>query len=393
MTTLIECACGCGTKISPKGKNGKPRKYLKGHQTKNRKFVDKSDPVYWEKRLAKFLKQGRLCASGSGELLKVPPQWIERAIQKKGVSFYWPKFNEGSIPQVSCACGCGNLTDGFSQKGEPRICVPEHGGKLADLSTRMVDWEKRLKEVNEKAPLCACGCGEKIYRTLEQVQYYSKIPKYISGHSSRKACVNEMTSFERSVIYGTLLGDNSIGVPTTGSARISFTHGSTQKEYAYHKREVLKRFACTLKEGVSKGYKKGSLSYRGCTSSMPILDGVFDNVTVDGVKRVNERWLSFIDDVALAYWFMDDGSVQRCKRGRSKGEAYNSALHTEGFSYDENLLLKNLLLQNFGVESHIKKSRVYFYLYMDRSNTQTLLRLIEPHLHKSMRYKGLIWHD
>lgn len=393
MSTLIECACGCGTKITPKGKNGKPRKFLKGHQTRNRKFVDKSDPVYWEKRLAKFLKQGRLCASGSGETLKVSPQWIERAIQKKGVGFYWPKFNEGSIPQVPCACGCGTLVDGFSQKGEPRICVPEHGGKLADQSAMMVDWEKRLTEVNEEAPLCACGCGEKIYRTLEQVKSYTPFPKYLSGHSSRKACVNEMTSLERSFIYGTLLGDNSIGVPTTGNARISFTHGSTQKEYAYHKAEILKRFSCKVTEGVSVGYKKGSASYRGKTSSMPILTEVMNNVTDRGAKRVNERWLSFIDEVALAYWFMDDGSVQRCREGVSKGQAYCSALHTEGFSHEENKLLKNLLLERFSVESHIKKTKGYFYLYIDRANTQTLLRLVEPHLHESMRYKGLIWHD
>lgn len=389
MVEYIFCGCGCGIEITLRGKNGKRRKYLKGHQNKNRKFVDRTNPTYWEQRISKWYRKGVLCLCGCGDPILVSEEWISNALTKKGVGFYYPKFNEGHIPKKLCACGCETLINAFDQKGQPKKCVPEHGGLLADFTTRMVDWEQRTQEVNEKAPYCGCGCKEKIYRTLDQVKNYSKIPKYLQGHGGRKACILQMTFFEQSFVYGSLLGDCSISYRAKGPPRITFTHGKPQKDYAYHKKEVLKRFACEVREAPSGGF--GTLSYLGRTSCVPALETVLNIVSPNGKKQVNKKWLSFVDEVALAYWFMDDGSVQRSKYTVSEGQAMNSSFHTEGFSYEEQELLQEHLWERFQIKVEIKPTRSYFYLYINRENTRKLLEIITPYLCDSMKYKGLVW--
>jgi len=139
----------------------------------------------------------------------------------------------------------------------------------------------------------------------------------------------------------------------------------------------------------------GDTSYQGRTSCMPLFESVWDVVRRDGKKQVNPEWLSKVNPRGLAYWFMDDGSVQRNHNhnNKNRGQVYNAALHTEGFSEQENHLLSDFLSFEYGVGAQVKQTRDHFYLYIPRKSAVRLLEVVEPYLHESMAYKGVMWLD
>jgi hypothetical protein len=52
---------------------------------------------------------------------------------------------------------------------------------------------------------------------------------------------------------------------------------------------------------------------------------------------------------ALAYWYMDDGSVKRNKDGK----IISCVLNTQGFSYHDQKILAQALGSNFGFQVNI----------------------------------------
>lgn len=379
MGTQIQCGCGCGTWISKKGKNGKPRKYLKGHQTKGRKVL--RDDAYLLKRLTK-LNDGRFCECGCSKPLLLTFDWLK----SKGAArnLYPPKFLEGHMPRTFCECGCGEEIDAFSARGLPRSYVPAHAGKAA-RGVLKVDWTQRLQTWQANAPLCACGCGQVLTRTEAQLKFYLKDPKYSPGHHRRRACVQKLTQKERDIIFGSLLGDMSISRPKE-TPRLQFTHSQKQRAYATHKAEELGRLGWLLREQ-KEPTSFGGFVLQGSSSCMPVLDEVWQVVRSGGAgKVVTKRWLEEVGELGLAFWFMDDGSV-----GRKRGVVTHSAFHTEGFTFSENHLLCDWLFSRFGVTAQVKSTRTYFYLYLPREETNFLLEKITPHLCPSMAYKGLKW--
>jgi len=389
---MVECACGCGTRITRKGKNGKPRKYLRGHQTRGRKMVDRSSEAYWENRVRRMNTSAPLCRCGCGNPVTITVSWLKQASENGTRPVWRPKYVEGHMPQVPCGCGCGTLVDILDVRGQPRSCVPSHAGRLSTPPEK-VDWESRTSEWNQNAPDCACGCGKPLVRTVGQMRAYIPDPDYLPGHNQRKACVLYMTPEEESFIYGSLLGDGCLTRSATGTPRFVFTHGASQKAYAEHKIEVLSRFGASLRRVENAGF--GDTSYQGRTSCMPLFESVWDVVRRDGKKQVNPEWLSKVNPRGLAYWFMDDGSVQRNHNhnNKNRGQVYNAALHTEGFSEQENHLLSDFLSFEYGVGAQVKQTRDHFYLYIPRKSAVRLLEVVEPYLHESMAYKGVMWLD
>lgn len=353
-------------------------------------MVDRTTEAYWMKRLHCLNASPPRCLCGCGAPVEVALPWLKEASTDGTRPVWRPKYLLGHMPQVPCGCGCGTLVDILDVRGQPRSCVPSHAGRLSTPPEK-VDWESRTSEWNQNAPDCACGCEKPLVRTVGQMRAYFSDPDYLPGHNQRKACVLHMTPEEESFIYGSLLGDGCLTRPTTGTPRFMFTHGAPQKAYAEHKVEVLSRFGASLRRVENAGF--GDLSYQGRTSCMPIFEGVWDVVRRDGKKRVTSEWLSKVDPRGLAYWFMDDGSVQRNRHARNRGTVSSAALHTEGFSEQENHLLSDFLREEHGVKAQVKPTRDYFYLYLPRVEANALVGLVQPYLHESMLYKGVTWLD
>jgi len=115
----------------------------------------------------------------------------------------------------------------------------------------------------------------------------------------------------------------------------------------------------------------------------PALNAYYGMFYEGGKKRINLEILNRLNALGLAVWYMDDGSYHQ----RNK----MSTLYTNGFSYDETLMIKewfknrwNLLPKIFSISARSKK---YYYPSFGASETRKLVNIIQPYIHQSMRYK------
>lgn len=307
-------------------------------------------------------------------------EWLRARASQRCV--WLPHYKEGHVPKTSCACGCGTLIEAFRERNLPQTYLREHAGRGA-RGVLKVNWVERAAQWNANASKCLCGCGEYLTRTSEQLRAHIPDPSYLPGHHARRACVEALTSREESIIFGTLLGDMSITRPTA-TPRLAFTHGPDQLEYARHKVEVLGRLGWWF-DPSHKSDGWGSTSVRGSSACMPILESIWQVVRPRDRKEVTHAWVGKLDEVALAYWYMDDGSTSR----NSEGVVTHAAIHTEGYSREENDLLRDGVEVRFGVRARVSVSRGYPYLYFPRGEAMKLLQIVTPLLHPSMAYKGI----
>lgn len=378
---LVPCACGCGTLITSRGKNGKPRRYIAGHQNKGRVIVRD-----WSTRLRHLNTRGakRKCACGCGKPIIVDLPWLQA--QKEQPCVWLPKYIPEHTPMGPCACGCGDTIALVNARGIPVRYAPHHAGGLPGPKGPRCDWDSRLLETNANLGYCACGCGGVLSRTLDQVRQQSgRVPKFLPGHNNRKhPVVPVLTPLETSVILGCLLGDYSIIRPhLTANPRLEFSHGLPQKDYAQHKMGVLHRLGWWTREELSKGYKPGSTLVVGHTSCQPVLEPLFQLTRPQGKKKtVSIDWLSYVDPVAMAYWFMDDGSMSW-----SFGHISCVSLHTEDFTEAENDLLAEWLRSKGYSETRVAWADGYPYLYLPRKSATAFIESVKDFVHPSMLYK------
>ena len=278
---------------------------------------------------------------------------------------------------VPCSCGCGTLL-GRNRWGRQRQFVLGH--QMAKRST--AEWRHIYQELLDSAPLCACGCGERVrpfcgslatFISRRNHGYY----RYLRGHDKRPSNWEvELTLDERQAILGTLLGDSSIGLPNRRSTnpRLTANHGFGQRAWIEHKALALRRLGVHLSEAPNPGY--GSTHIRLATRCLPCLEPIRMLVAPRGTKRISYEWLEGLGSIGLAWWIGDDGS--------SAGRTFN--LHTEGFSNEDVQLAAEWFEDRYGPVT-VRSARGYRLLYVSAPARRQLLPLVEPHLPDSMQYK------
>ena len=199
------------------------------------------------------------------------------------------------------------------------------------------------------------------------------------GSSSRTS----LTSLERQIVLGTMLGDSSLSYPDklySRFPRLAHNHGPDQFEYGNWLNAQLP--SLNMKGKVAKNLGYGSSILRSASSCHPDLELIHKLCTVDGKKRVNREWLDRIGPVGLAVWFMDDGS-------RMGGSA--ARLHTEGFSFEENQCIADWFA-SLGLTPRVLTYRGYFYIAFRNEDTRSLLNVVRPHIIPSLAYKATLTH-
>ena len=196
-------------------------------------------------------------------------------------------------------------------------------------------------------------------KNLKIVSTGKKVPYYFSGDSDQ-------------VILGSLLGDGHLGKnPNSENARISIVN--KQEEYAKFKARML---GGARIDKCFSGFKEGSFSYRVTSKTVDAKEYSFDEI----LHRLNEK--------GLAIWFMDDGSAHiHPEHGLQR-----ITFHTEAYSLEENEQLIKVLKARFNVTANLFTSskpdgRTYYYLGINKENSQILYDLIGPYLHESMSHK------
>lgn len=192
-----------------------------------------------------------------------------------------------------------------------------------------------------------------------------------------------LTEEQEQMILGSLLGDLNLSHPQSNrhnNSRLAIVHSVKQKALFMKKVEILGEFMGAYRlETPPPDKRTGKIyqTYRGNSHSHPIFTNIYNILYINKVKTVTEEYLSKIHHpIALAYWFMDDGSK-------------NGEIATRLFSISECELLQKWLLEKFNTQSTIRKDKNHdwTYVYIKQESRSHFEELIKPYIIPEMYYK------
>jgi recombination protein RecA len=173
------------------------------------------------------------------------------------------------------------------------------------------------------------------------------------------------------VVLGSALGDGSLRKTGRHTASLRIGHGAAQDAY------------CTWKHALFGGLShklvrnsRGGLSFdtRGCYE----LASVRETAYADRLKDPSAEMVEALTPLAIAIWYMDDGTFDSRRQNRS-------SICFKGLSGPAQERLKGWFEQR-GISAHLSPlGRLDFNV----SATQALHKMIAPYIHPSMAYKLL----
>lgn len=183
-----------------------------------------------------------------------------------------------------------------------------------------------------------------------------------------------------SVLTGILLGDGYIS-PT---GRLTINHCEQQQDYIKLNQQILggKIRNTVAKKMTGTGYLKEE--YFGYSLGCPInaqTKKLRELAYPNGKKSV-KNILQYIDEKSLAFWYMDDGYLTT-----SRGAYPTMGLCTHGFTYADNILLKEMFSTTFDINCAIKKDKTYYYLVFPYGESLKFWNIVAPYICDSMKYK------
>lgn len=199
-------------------------------------------------------------------------------------------------------------------------------------------------------------------------------------YSNRQSAANELNNNQLQVLLTGFFGDGSLYSRQRENKKINFYYStnSIYKEYMEYKKNLLSDL-CTSKitESINQGFKKNTI-YRihSCTSS----------AITKIAELAPEKAISLMDDLGLALWFYDDGSLHKTK------EFYN--LNTQKFSREFNQdVIVPFLKNNFDITAiptieRKQDGREFWYLRIRRfEGAFTITEILKKHFVNCFNYK------
>lgn len=209
-----------------------------------------------------------------------------------------------------------------------------------------------------------------------------------------------LTQQQKDLLVGTLLGDGNLQTETQGRTwRYRAIQKVEHKDYLFHKYEILQEFCPTEPKlsrvedvRTNKTYERwmfntkvhGSLRFYGN------MFYTYDRKTQRMVKDVPLNIEKFLTPLAVAYWYMDDGSIKYL------GKSNAMRICTESFSDHGVYRLERALKKLYDIEAtHTQKNKIVngkkvrggLRLVINEKASAAFRELIKPHLVDCMKYK------
>lgn len=188
----------------------------------------------------------------------------------------------------------------------------------------------------------------------------------------------ELSDKQEQFILGSLLGDLSIDL--TGkmkNAKLCLVHSIKQEELFMNKVEILGEFMGNYKLYSQYDNRTDKIyqTWRGNSKAHKLFNEVYNLLYPNKIKTITQEYLDKINHpIALAYWFMDDGS--EC-----------GTIATNCFSLEEVELLINWLKTKWNIISTKQKNKENYVLHISQKSRLDFERLIFPYIVPSMYYK------
>ena len=189
-----------------------------------------------------------------------------------------------------------------------------------------------------------------------------------------------LSEIQEQMILGSLLGDLSIRCNVNGkNARLCLVHCEKQKSLFMEKVKILGDFMssyrlCTPKPDNRTG--RVYTGYRGSSKAHSVFEDLYKLIYPNNKKTITKEYLDKINHpIALAYWFMDDGT-------------YNGTIATNSFSENEVDLLVDFLYEKFNIQTHKRiNTKNQFVIFIESKSRERFDSLIAPYFVESMKYK------
>ena len=188
----------------------------------------------------------------------------------------------------------------------------------------------------------------------------------------------KLNQFQEFVLIGTLLGDGYLRLSRSGkSARLQICHSQKAKDYLYWLYGVFKPFIFSQPDFQisNQALRFTTISHPDFLKFQQLFYQNNSKIIPDNIKQLLYHPLS------LAVWFMDDGN------GYQKSSAYR--ISTYAFKLKGNHKLIECLNANFNIKANlIHDSKGYqIYIPAKNGNASKFLKLVEPYIISSMKYK------
>lgn len=180
-----------------------------------------------------------------------------------------------------------------------------------------------------------------------------------------------LTEKQKHIIVGCLLGDGAMRKKT--NALLEINHSVKQKvlvDWVYTQIQIFVGTAPKQRKGNGK-----RIAYRFTTRSLPVFTPLYDQFFLNKKKRIPTNLE--LSPLTLAVWFMDDGS-------KSRSSIY---LNTQQFSREEQIILQQMLLKQWKIETTLNKDKCYFRIRIRVSSVRKFVSLIKPYLLSEFYYK------
>ena len=179
-----------------------------------------------------------------------------------------------------------------------------------------------------------------------------------------------------------LLGDGHLETQNQGKTyRLKVEHSMNQKEYVEWLYEHFKNLVRTVpKEKMKMLGRKQHTSYSFTTYSLGIFRFYAQQFYVGRKKVIPKLISTLLDPVALAVWFMDDGSQKSVRHT-------TYIIHTLGYSKQDLDRVKSVLQEKFGINVGVHRQYDRWRLYIYSDSADTFRKLIDPYVIPSLKYK------
>lgn len=192
---------------------------------------------------------------------------------------------------------------------------------------------------------------------------------------------HKLSELQDQFIRGSLLGDLGLTAPNykgTVNSKLAIVHSEKQEELFMSKVKILGEFMGNYKLQIPAPDKRTGKVYktwRGNSKSHPVFTKIYNELYINGVKKLTKEFLATITHpIAIAYWFMDDGT-------------YRGTLATHCFLLEENKLLIDWMINFWGIECTVQRELNKYKLYIISKSRLKFEKLIFPYMTSSMYYK------
>ncbi len=194
--------------------------------------------------------------------------------------------------------------------------------------------------------------------------------------------LNTMNQLQRSILVGLLLGDGHLETVTRDRTyRLKVEYSLKQKEYVDWLYERWKDFVHNPPYLKEKTLNEKKFSSYGFTTYSSGEFRFYAQQFYDGRKKIIPKlFAKLIDPMALAIWFMDDGSFKSRHH-----KTY--IIHSLGYTKSDLETAKAVLEKKFGIKVALHKQYARWRIYFLSETADKFKKLIEPYVMPSMKYK------